>query len=66
MKCQACDGTGGGVEHRPDLEAWAFVRGACPDCEGAGRIPDPCPVCGSHGHAMAPESGPGPLCVVRS
>ena len=42
----------------------------CPDHEGGSLLhewverlpPGPCPSCGQHGHAMAPESGPGPLC----
>ena len=60
MTCPTCKGTG---VYQEEHEAYAVETLGCPDCEGTGRIPDPCPACGQHGHAMAPESGPGPLCA---
>lgn len=65
MKCQACNGTGGTVVYCGDACQWSFRPDSCPDCEGTGRLPDPCPACGQHGHAMSQESGPGPLCSPR-
>ena len=67
MKCPTCIGTGGSVAEtlRTTWTEWSFVPRACPDCEGTGSIPDPCPVCNQPGHAMSAESGPGPLCAPR-
>lgn len=59
MTCPSCQGSG---VYREEHEAWAVESLGCPDCEGTGRVPDPCRACGQHGHAMASESGHGPLC----
>lgn len=60
MRCPWCNGSGC---YSNTHEAWAVEEVSCPGCEGTGSIPDPCPVCHQHGHAMSEESGPGPLCA---
>lgn len=62
MTCPTCNGSG---DYGVAIDYGIHMISGCPDCEGTGIVPDPCHACGQHGHAMAPESGPGPLCAPR-